>query len=214
VRTLRTSIVTDPEDGRIPALTPAPTAARSRRLERLRNPVSAQDFGLQDRCLVLITGGPPMLPYRYNSNYQIIQTKDTLVVHVEMIHDTRIIPLDGRPHLPSSVRLWLGDSVGHWEGSTLVVDTTNFRDTGGFFGWDDHLHVVERFSFFDSNAILYKFEVDDPTAFTQPWKGELTLERTPGPLYEYACHEGNYALVNMLRDALAQKSGGDLEKGR
>ena len=206
VKTLRTSIVTDPADGRIPALTPAATAAKSRRMERLRNPGSAQDFGLQDRCLVFVTAAPPMLPYRYNSNYQIIQTKDTLVVHAEMIHDTRIIPLDGRPHLPSSVRLWLGDSVGHWEGATLVVDTKNFRDTGGFFGdaggffgWDDHLHVVERFSFLDTEAILYKFEVDDPSAFTQPWKGELTLERTPGPIYEYACHEGNYALVNMLR---------------
>ena len=221
VRTLRTSIVTDPEDGRIPALTPAANAARGRRLERLRNPGSAQDFGLQDRCLVFPTAGPPMLPYRYNSNYQIIQTKDTLVVHAEMSHDTRVIPLDGRPHLPSSVRLWLGDSVGHWEGSTLVVDTTNFKDTGGFFGdaggvfgWDDNLHVVERFSFVDSKAILYKFEVDDPSAFTQPWKGELTLERTPGPIYEYACHEGNYALVNMLRNVQAQKSGHDIEKGR
>jgi hypothetical protein len=221
VRTLRTSIVTDPEDGHIPALTPAATAARSRRMERLRNPVSSQDFGLQDRCLVFPTATPPMLPYRYNSNYQIIQTKDTLVVHAEMIHDTRIIPLDGRPHLPSSVRRWLGDSVGHWEGSTLVVDTTNFKDTGGFFGdaggvfgWDDNLHVVERFSLLDSDAISYKFEVDDPSAFTRPWKGELTLARAPGPVYEYACHEGNYALVNMLRDAQAQKSGRNIQQGR
>jgi hypothetical protein len=220
VKTLRTSIVTDPEDGQIPALTPAATAARSRRMERLRNPNGAQDFGLQDRCLVFPTAGPPMFPYRYNSNYQIIQTKDTLVVRAEM-NDTRIIPLDGRPHLPSSVRLWHGDSVGHWEGRTLVVDTTNFRDTGGFFGdaggvfgWDGNLHVVERFSFLDANAIVYKFEVDDPSAFTRPWKGELTLARTPGPIYEYACHEGNYALVNMLRDAQARKPGRDIEKAR
>ena len=212
-KTLRTSIVTDPPDGRIPALTPAATAAKNRRMERLRNPDSAQDFGLQDRCLSFVTAGPPMLPYRYNSNYRIIQTPDTLVVHAEMIHDTRIIPLDGRPHLSPSVRLWLGDSVGHWEGSTLVVDTTNFKDTGGFlgdaggfFGWDENLHVVERFSFLDGDAILYRFEVDDPSAFTKPWKGELTLERAPGPIYEYACHEGNYALGNMLRSE-TQKSG-------
>jgi len=220
VKTLRTSIVTDPVDGRIPALTPAATAARSRRMERLRNPDSAQDFGLQDRCLAFPTAGPPMLPYRYNSNYRIIQTPDTLVVHAEMIHDTRIIPLDGRPHLPPSLRLWLGDSVGHWEGRTLVVDTTNFKDTGGFFGdaggvfgWDENLHVVERFSSLDADAILYRFEVDDPSAFTRPWKGELTFERTSGPIYEYACHEGNYALANMLRSG-AQKSGRDTEKGR
>jgi hypothetical protein len=220
VKTLRTSIVTDPADGRIPALTPAAAAAKSRRMERLRNPHSAPDFGLQDRCLVFVTAGPPMLPYRYNSNYRIVQTADTLAVNVEMIHDTRIIPLDGRPHLPPSVRLWLGDSVGHWEGRTLVVDTTNFKDTGGnfgdaggVFGWDENLHLVERFSFLDANTILYRFEVDDPSAFTRPWKGELTFERTPGPIYEYACHEGNYALGNMLRTQ-AQKSGRDTAKGR
>jgi hypothetical protein len=123
-----------------------------------------------------------------------------------MIHDTRIIPLNGRPHLPPSMRLWQGDSVGHWEGRTLVVDTTNFRDTGGFFGeaggvfgWDDHLHVVERFSFLDTDTILYRFEVDDSSAFTRPWSGELTFQRSAGPIYEYACHEGNYSLAGMLR---------------
>ena len=127
------------------------------------------------------------------------------MINVEMIHDTRIIPLNGRAHLPSNVRLWLGDSVGHWEGSTLVVDTANFNDGGGFygdaggmFGWDRNLHVVERFSLLDPNTILYRFEVDDPTAFTRPWKGELTMDRAPGPIYEYACHEGNYALPNLL----------------
>jgi len=220
VKTLRTSIVTDPADGRIPALTAAASAAKSRRMERLRNPESAEDFGLQDRCLAFPTAGPPMLPYRYNSNYRIIQTPDTLVVHVEMNHETRIIPLDGRPHLPPSVRLWLGDSVGRWEGRTLVVDTTNFRDTGGFFGdaggvfgWDENLHVVERFSFLDADTLLYRFEVDDPSAFTRPWKGELTLERSPGPIYEYACHEGNYAMGDMLRGE-AQKSGRETGKAR
>jgi hypothetical protein len=217
-KTLRTSIVTDPPDGLIPTLTPAANAAKTRRMEKLRNPLGAEDYGLQDRCLDFVTVGPPMLPYRYNSNYRIVQTQDTLAVHVEMVHDTRIIPLDGRPHLPSSVRLWLGDSVGHWEDRTLVVDTTNFRNTGGFygdaggvFGWDENLHVVERFSFLDRNTILYRFEVDDPTAFTKPWKGELTMERSPGPIYEYACHEGNYALRNMLEHE-ARKSGRDTAK--
>jgi hypothetical protein len=206
VKTLRTSIITDPADGRIPALTPAAAAEKLRRIQALRNPSGAKDFGLQDRCLVFPTAVAPMFPYRYNSNYQIIQTPNELVVHAEMIHDTRIIPLDGRPHLPSSVRLWLGDSVGHWEGSTLVVDTTNFNDAGGFygdaggfFGWDRNLHVVERFRFLDANTILYRFEVDDPSAFTRPWKGEFTFARSSGPIYEYACHEGNYALPNILQ---------------
>src|SRR5579862_582448 len=167
VKTLRTSMVTDPGDGRIPALTPEAAAARSRRMERLRNPGSAQDFGLQDRCLVFPTAGPPMFPYRYNSNYQIIQTHETLVVHAEMIHDTRIIPLDGRPHLPPNVRLWLGDSVGHWEGETLVVDTTNFTDRSRFRGSDENLHLIERFTRTAPDTILYQFTIDDPTAFTK-----------------------------------------------
>jgi hypothetical protein len=205
VKTLRTSIVTDPPDGRIPALTPAAADVKRRRLEGIKNPASAQDTGLQDQCLTFVTVGPPLLPYSYNSNYQIVQTKDAFVVHAEMIHDTRIIHLDGRPHLPSSIRLWKGDSIGHWEGATLVVDTTNFNDGGGFygdaggnFGWDRNLHVVERFSLLDADTLLYRFEIDNPTAFTKPWKGELTMTRSAGPIYEFACHEGNYALPNML----------------
>jgi hypothetical protein len=205
VKTLRTSIITDPPDGRIPALTPAAAAEKRRRQQLLRHPVGAMDLGLQDRCLVFPTAVPPMIPYSYNSNYQIVQTGQAMMIHVEMIHDTRIIPLDGRSHLASTARLWLGDSVGHWERSTLVVDTTNFNDAGGFygdaggmFGSDRNLHVVERFSLLDANTMLYRFEVDDPTAFTQSWKGELTMARSSGPIYEYACHEGNYALPNLL----------------
>ena len=146
-----------------------------------------------------------MLPYSYNSNYRIIQTDRDVIIHAEMAHDTRIVHLDGRPHLPQSVRLWLGDSIGHWEGTTLVVDTTNFNDAGGLygdaggmFGWDRNLRVVERFSLFDANTILYQFAIDDPSAFTSPWKGELTMARSSGPIYEYACQEGNYALANLL----------------
>ena len=204
VKTLRTSIVTDPPDGRIPPLIPAAAAEKRRREQLMRHPMGAEDLGLQDQCLVFVSAVPPMLPYSYNSNYQIIQTRDRLAINVEMIHDTRIIPLDGRAHLPPSVRLWLGDSVGHWEGSTLVVDTTNFNNAGGFygaggmFGWDENLHVVERFSVLDANTLLYRFEVDDPSAFTRPWKGELTMSRGSSPIYEYACHEGNYALPDLL----------------
>jgi hypothetical protein len=206
VKTLRTSIVTDPADGRIPALTPAAAEVKRRRVEAMRSGASAEDLGLQDQCLAFVTAGPPMLPYSYNSNYQIVQTKDAFVVHVEMNHDARIIHLDGRRHLPPGIRLWLGDSIGRWDGGTLVVDTTNFNDGGGFygdaggnFGWDRNLHLIERFSLLDADTLLYRFEIDDPTAFTQRWKGELTMARSTGPIYEYACHEGNYALTNLLR---------------
>ena len=206
VKTLRTSIVTDPPDGRIPALTPEAAALKRRRLDAIKSAESAQDTGLQDQCLAFLTAGPPMLPYSYNSNYQIMQTKDAVVVHAEMIHDARIIHLDRREHLSSDMRLWLGDSIGRWEGATLVVDTTNFNDGGGFygdaggnFGWDRNLHLVERFSLLDADTLLYRFEIDNPTAFTRPWKGELTMVRSIGPIYEYACHEGNYAMSNLLR---------------
>jgi hypothetical protein len=158
-----------------------------------------------------------MLPYSYNSNYQIVQTNDAVLVHAEMIHDTRIIHLDGRPHLPSNIRPWLGDSVGRWQDDTLIVDTTNFPDGSGFYGdaggnfaWDANLHLVERFSVFDANTLLYRFEIDDPTAYTRPWKGELTMTRSPGLIYEFACHEANYSLANMLRGyrALERKPAG------
>jgi hypothetical protein len=206
VKTLRTSIVTDPPDGRIPALTPAAAEIKRRRVEAQRIPASAEETGLQDQCLAFATAGPPMLPYSYNSNYQIVQTGDAFVIHAEMIHDARIVHLDGRPHLPADIRRWMGDSIGHWAGNTLVADTTNFNDAGGFygeaggnFGWDRNLHLVERFSLTDAETLLYQFEIDDPTAFTQPWKGELTMSRSSGLIYEYACHEGNYSLANLLR---------------
>jgi hypothetical protein len=206
VKTLRTSIVTDPPDGRIPPLTAEAAAVKRRRLGAMKSGESAQDTGLQDQCLAFLTAGPPMLPYSYNSYYQIMQTKDAFVVHTEMIHDARIIHLRRREHLSPDIRLWLGDSIGHWEGATLVVDTTNFNDGGGFygeaggnFGWDRNLHLVERFSLLDADTLLYRFEIDNPTAFTKPWKGELTMARSTGPIYEYACHEGNYAMSNLLR---------------
>jgi hypothetical protein len=206
VKTLRTSIVTEPPDGRIPALTPAAAEIKRRRLERLKKFENPEDLGLQDQCLAFLTAGPPMLPYSYNSNYQIVQTGNALVIHAEMIHDARIIYLDGRRHLSPTIRLAMGDSIGHWERDTLVIDTTNFNDDGGFygdaggnFGWDRNLHLVERLSLFDSDTLLYQFEIDNPTAFTRPWKGELTMTRSTGNIYEFACHEGNYSLTNMLR---------------
>jgi hypothetical protein len=209
---LRTSIITDPPNGLLPSLTPAAAAAKRDRLERLHNPAAPTDMGLQDRCLVFPTSMPPMIPYRYNSNYQIVQTDDVLMVESEMIHDARLIRLDRRSHLPSNVRQWLGDSLGHWEGATLVVDTTNFNDAGGLYGdaggmygWDRNMHVVERFSLLDANTILYRFEVDDPTAYTKPWKGELSMRRVSTPPFEYACHEGNRDLLNILKLSAPQR---------
>jgi hypothetical protein len=207
----RTSIITDPPNGLLPNLTPAAAAAKKERVERLHNPSVAKDMGTQDRCLVFPTSVAPMIPYRYNSNYQIVQTGDAVVVQAEMIHDARIIRLDRSAHLASNVRQWLGDSVAHWEGATLVVDSTNFNDAGGFYGdaggmygWDRNMHVVERFSLLDANTILYRFEVEDPTAYTKPWKGELTFNRVSNPPFEYACAEGNQDLPNILKLSAVQ----------
>ena len=206
VKTLRTSIVIDPPDGRIPPLTPAAEQFRRQRLDAIRKGENPEDLGLQDQCVTFLTAGPPMLPYSYNSNYQIVQTGDAILILAEMIHDARIIYMDGRPHAPAGLRSAQGDSIGKWEGDTLVVDTTNFidgrgyyGDAGGNFGWDRNLHLVERFRLMDADTLLYQFDIDNPTAFTRPWKGELTMSRTTGSIYEFACHEGNYSLTNMMR---------------
>jgi len=205
-KTLRTSVVIDPPDGRIPPLTPAADEIRKQRLARIRDPQHPEDMGLQDQCIAFATAGPPMLPYSYNSNYQIAIAKDAVVIYAEMIHDARIIHMDGRPHVSSAIGKRLGDSIGRWDGNTLVVDTTNFLDgsgyygdAGGNFGWDHNLHLTERFSLMDANTLLYQFDVDDPSAFTKPWKGEETLARSSQKIYEYACHEGNYSLPSMLK---------------
>ena len=201
VKTLRTSIITDPPDGRIPALTPEAEAIRRRRIEGIKNGENPEELGLQDQCLAFLTAGPPLLPYSYNSNYQIVQTDTAILVHAEMIHDARIIHLDGRPHPPPSVRKWNGDSVGRWEANTLVVDTTNFNDRIAVQGSSAALHVVERFRRVSAEKILYQYTVDDPTTWTRPWSAEIPMMQTEGPLFEYACHEGNYGLVNILRGA-------------
>lgn len=203
---LRTSIVVDPPDGRVPPLTSgARDAAAARAAVQARRPEGPEDFALPVRCLVWPTAGPPMISGPYNNNYEIVQTRDYVTIDVEMIHDMRIIPLDGRPHVPSSIRQWMGDPVGHWEGDTLVVDTTNFTDQTHFRGSDRNLHLTERFTMVDANTIQYRFTVDDPSAFVRPWTGEIILSRVLGPLYEYACHEANYSLVDMLRGARAEE---------
>lgn len=202
----RTSLIVDPPDGRVPALTPTAQKrmAEQRAAARLHPADKVIDRSLQERCILSPTTGPPMLPGPYNNNYQIIQTRDYVTITVEMIHETRIIAMDGRPHLPQTMRKWLGDSISHWESNTLVVDTTNFNDKTRFHGSDENLHLVERFTRTGPDTVLYEFTVDDPTAFVAPWRAEIPMRRTAGPMYEFACHEGNFALGRMLsiaRDA-------------
>jgi hypothetical protein len=214
---LRTSLIYDPPDGRIPPLTPDGA-------KRLAARVKAQQAGpadgpeirsLAERCIAWGNVGPPMLPPTYNANLQIMQTARDVIIYHEMIHDARIIPLDGRRHLPPNIRQLAGDSVGRWDGNTLVVDTTNFTDRTNFRGAprstrqdiyaSDTLHVVERFTMTAPNRIRYQFTVDDPAVWTRSWSGEIPLRRFEGPLFEYACHEGNYGLANILRGARARE---------
>lgn len=207
VKTQRTSMVIDPPDGRIPPLTPAAQKRMADlRAETRRHPADGpQDRSLQERCLLANTTGPPMLPGPYNDNIQIVQTPQYVMMTLEMIHDVRLIPLDGRPHLDPKIRQWMGDSRGHWENDTLVVDTTNFTGKTHFRGSDENLHLIERFTRTDANTILYQFTVDDPTAFTKPWTAELPMLRSPGMMYEFACHEGNFALEHILSIAREQE---------
>ena len=207
VGTRRTSIITDPPDGRIPALTAEGQRRAAMRADARRQHGPAdgpEDQSLAERCL-LFGAGPPMLPGPYNNNVQIVQTRDFVVIANEMIHDARIVPLNGGPHLPASVRRWQGDPRGHWDGETLVVDTTNFSDRTNVRGSDEQLHLVERFRRVDANTLLYEFTVDDPTAFTKSWSGAIPMTRSSEPIYEYACHEANYAMGGILRGARAQE---------
>jgi hypothetical protein len=203
---LRTSMIVGP-DGRIPPLTAEAQQRNADRVARLRGHEfdGPESRGIQERCIVWGNEGPPMLPPGYNSFVQIVQTAGYVAILQEMIHDVRIIPLDGRPHAASSVRGWLGDSRGRWEGDTLVVDTTNFTDKTNFRGSRDNLHVVERFTRVDENTIRYEFTVDDPSTWTRPWSAELPLVKDKGPIYEYACHEANYGMANNLKGARAKE---------
>ena len=210
----RTSLIFDPPDGRIPPLSDEgkKQAAVHAAAARRRNAAeSAQDRTLAERCIAWGNEGPPMVGSTYNANLQIIEPPGAFVIHHEIIHGVRTIPLDGSAHLPPGIHQLDGDSRGHWDGDTLVVDTTNFNDDTPFRGppsntrqdiFSDHnMHVVERFTMTDANTILYRFTVEDPTVWAQPWSGELIMRRFPGPIFEYACHEGNYGLKNILAGA-------------
>jgi hypothetical protein len=198
---LRTSLIVDPADGRVPALTPDAQKKAAARASSRRGPADGpEDLNLGERC-IMFSAGPPILPGPYNNNLQIVQTRDAVVILTEMIHDARVVPLDGRPHLPPAIRLWLGDSRGHWEGDVLVVETTNFTDRTPFRGSDEHLRLVERFSRVDPDTLLYEFTVDNPSAFSRRWSAAVPMTRSAEQMYEYACHEGNYGMMNILRAA-------------
>ncbi len=203
----RTSIIVDPADGRIPPVTAQAQAriAAARAYAQAHPADRAQDRSLTEQCLYWATAGPPMLPGPYNNLYQIYQTPGYVMILSEMIHEARIIPLDGRPHVSPEIRLWTGDPRGHWEGRTLVIETTNFNTKTQFRGASENLRVIERLTRVDSKTLLYRFTIEDPGTFTRSWSGELPFLATAGPIFEYACHEGNQALVDILAGARAQE---------
>ena len=212
----RTSIVYDPANGRRPEMTPAAMAKMADNFSSFRHDNdgsaswlddegpgpfdSPEELALAERCLLGFSAGPPMLPGLYNNFKRIVQSEDHIMILVEMVHDARIVRMN-QEHAPDGVQRWLGDSIGHWEGDTLVVDTTNFRDETGLYGGDENLHLIERFTRMKDGNLLYDFTVDDPTAWTGPWSGQYVWQQSDKPVYEYACHEGNYAMGNILRGA-------------
>ena len=221
----RTALIVDPPDGRLPPL--APGAARQigslradlpgRRPVRYRSgglhPDGPEDRGLAERCLVGFNSGPPVRPGGYNNNLQLFQTSDHVAILHEMVHDARIVPLDGRPHLPADVRQWMGDSRGRWDGDTLVVESTNYTDKTASFGPDGvtaygtglTLRLVERFTRLSEDVLLYDYTVSDPATFVRPFTAAIHMRRGAAPIYEYACHEGNYGMFDILAGARHQE---------
>ena len=226
VPTRRTSLIVDPPNGRLPPLTPEAearlTSPEYLRLGDVRDgrvPADGpEQMGLSERCLWY--RGIPSFPTGYNNNYQIFQTPDYVVMLQEHIHDVRYIPIDGRPHLPPSIRQYAGDSRAHWEGDTLVVETSNLRrpfirkwnrpgHSMGRGDLSDDVHVVERFTRLGPDTLGYEFTVDDPNTWTRPWSGSLPMARSDGPMFEFACHEGNYGMTNMLTGSRAEEQAGE-----
>jgi hypothetical protein len=221
----RTSLIVDPPDGRIPATVPGATRQLGSLVDDLplQRPIrildagaradGPEDRGLAERCILGFNAGPPMMPSAYNNHMLLIQNSDYVVILNEMVHDARIIPLDGRPHLPGTIRQWMGDSRGRWEGDTLVVTTTNFTDKTASFahsgvvalGTGTTLTLTERFRRPDRDTLLYEFTVNDPTTFTRPFTAVIPMRRSDQPVYEYACHEGNYGMTSILSGMRAEE---------
>jgi hypothetical protein len=202
VGTRRTSLIVDPPNGRFPAL----TEQGDKRLSaedavRERPSVGPEDRPVGERCILGFNSGPPMTPNAYNMNVQLLQTPDYVVILNEMVHNARIVPLDGRPH--GNIRQWVGDSRGRWDGGTLVVDTTNFYQGTSLRGSSANMRLTERFTRVGADMLLYEFTVDDPKTWTRPWTAQLPMSKTDLPMYEYACHEGNYGMTGILSGARA-----------
>jgi hypothetical protein len=220
IGTRRTSLIVDPPDGRIPPLTPEaqkrasgprprPATERVALGAVVDNP---EDLGLSERCIVGFSSGPPILANAYNNNLQIVQTPSHFVIHTEMIHEARIVPLDKRPRLPAHMWQWLGDSRGRWEGETFVIETSNFTDKSSFSGnligrngSTAKMTLVEKFTRVADDTLLYEFTVSDPATWTRPWTVQLPMTRTSEQIFEYACHEGNYSMPGMLKGARAME---------
>jgi len=214
VGTKRTSLIVDPPNGRLPEMTPdgkkrADLRAAEQRETQLGRPHadSWEDRPLQERCIVGLNAGPPMHPGAYNNNFQLFQTPQYVVILNEMVHDARIVPLDGRPH--GHIRQWKGDSRGHWEGNTLVVDTINFKRETSLPNSSANIHLVERFTRTDADTLLYEFTVEDPTMWTRPWTAVVPMRKSEDLVYEYACHEGNYAMASILAGARAAEKAAE-----
>ncbi|MCE2543423.1 MAG: hypothetical protein J4F30_08325 [Acidobacteria bacterium] len=203
----RTSLVVDPPNGRIPDRTPTALERQTaRRAYLAEHPADSwEDRNLAERCLVGFNSGPPMAPSAYNNVFQLFQTEDHVVILNEMVHDARVVPLDGRDGLDPNVRQWLGSSRGYWDGDTLVVETANFRDETNFRGVTRDMRLVERFTRADADTLLYEFTVNDPRTFVRPWTAEVPMALSPMPTFEYACHEGNYGLEGILGGTRAEE---------
>ena len=209
VRNLRTSLIVDPPNGKLPPVSAegqkraADRAAERKRMGATTDAV--QNMPVGSRCLIMAGSGPPMMTPGYNTNYQIVQGAGYVMILVEMIHDARIIPIDSRAPLPENVRQWMGDSRGHWEGDTLVIETTNLNGKNPFRGSSEHMRVVERLTRVDASTLGYRFTVDDPATWAAPWTAEAPMTKSVGPIFEHACHEGNYGVRNTLAGARAEE---------
>ena len=215
---LRTSLIVDPLDGRLPPVTAeGRRRAAERRAERQARGGqydAAENLPLGARCIIMGSAGPPMLNAGYNANFHIVQGRDHVMILIEMIHDARIIPLDERPQPPEGTRQWMGLSRGRWEGDTLVVETTNINGKIPFRGGSDRMRVVERFTRVADDVIAYTFTVEDEGTWARPWTAEMPMKKTRGPIFEHACHEGNYGLMNILAGARAEEARAAEQEGQ
>jgi len=219
----RTSLVVDPPDGKVPAMTPAGEKRQTERSAARKAAENPEDLPVYERCILGFNAGPPIIPGGYNQNIQLVQTPDYLVIHTEMVHTARIVPLHERPRLPGQIREWNGDPRGRWEGDTLVVTSTTFKSTGTGtlmldgnlartgIGWspDENLTLVERFTRADRDTLIYEFTINDPTVWAKPWTASIPMTRSDQQLYEYACHEGNHDFRFILAGARNVEKAGD-----